>query len=368
VTSRCASDQLTAGELDQLVYVHGGELGLRRECRDGKWVILDPRGEPVADTETLERIHALRIPPAWTQVWIADVPNAHLQATGLDSKGRRQYLYHPLWRARRDHEKYVDMLEFAGKLPRIRATARSLLGAPRGERDRTLALSVRLLDIGLFRVGWDRYARDNGHVGLTTLRRENVTLRGAEVHFDFVAKSGKRRRMTVRDPQSVAALAELKRRRGVPDELLVYRSDHRWHRIHAPDVNNALRCWGEGPYSAKEFRTWSATVLAAVALAREHETGKRGPRAVSRAVRHVSSALGNTPAVARASYIDPRVITLFENDQVIEVPEAAGPVASTVEIELAGGGAVMELPTDIDGDAVRLTIEQRVRALLVAAG
>ncbi len=350
------------------MYVHGGELGLYRERRQAEWVILDALGEPVADTETIERIRALRIPPAWTHVWIAGSANAHLQATGLDSKGRRQYLYHPLWRVRRDHEKYDDMLEFAGKLPRIRATTRTLLGARRGERDRTLALAIRLLDIGLFRVGWDRYARDNGHVGLTTLRRENVTLRGAEVHFDFVAKSGKRRRMTVRDPQSVTALAELKHRRGVPDELLVYRSEHRWRRIHAPDVNNALRTWGEGPYSAKEFRTWSATVLAAVALAREHKAGKRGPRAVSRAVREVSSALGNTPAVARASYIDPRVITLFESDRVIELPEAARPVASTLEIELAGNDVVMELPTEIDGDAARLKVEQRVHALLLAAG
>jgi DNA topoisomerase-1 len=111
------------------VYVHGGELGLRRERRHGKWVILDPRGEPAADTETVERIRALRIPPAWTQVWIAGSPNAHLQATGLDSKGRRQYLYHPLWRVRRDHEKYDEMLEFAAKLPQIRAITGSLLGA-----------------------------------------------------------------------------------------------------------------------------------------------------------------------------------------------------------------------------------------------
>ena len=349
------------------MYVHGGEPGLRRERRRGEWVVLDPRGESVADLETLERVRALRIPPAWMHVWIADSPNAHLQATGLDTKGRRQYLYHPLWRVRRDHEKYDDMLEFATKLPKIRATTRSLLGAHPGERDRTLALAIRLLDVGLFRVGWDRYARDNGHVGLTTLRRENVTLRGREVHFDFVAKSGKRRRMTVRDPQSVTALTDLKRRRGVPDELLVYRSAHGWQRIHAPDVNNALRTWGEGPYSAKEFRTWSATVLAAVALAREHSTGKRGTRAVSRAVREVSSALGNTPAVARASYIDPRVIALFESDLVIELPEAAGPTAFTVEIELTGGDVVVELPTDSDGGAVRLEIEQRVQELLLTA-
>jgi DNA topoisomerase I len=362
------ADRVAAAGLDQLVYVHGGELGLRRERRHGEWVVLDPQGEPVADADTLARVRALRIPPAWTDVWIAAVPNAHLQATGFDSKGRRQYLYHALWRARRDHEKYDDMLEFATKLPRIRAAAASLLGSGHGERDGTLALAIRLLDIGLFRVGWDRYARDNGHVGLTTLRRENLTLHGPEVRFDFVAKSGKRRRMTVRDPQSVAALAGLKRRRGVPDELLVYRSAHGWQRIHAPDVNNALRSWGEGPFSAKEFRTWSGTVLAAVALAREHAAGNRDPRAVNRAVREVSSALGNTPPVARASYIDPRVITLFERDEVIELPEVAPPPASTLEIEIAGGDVVLELPTEVDGNAVRLEIERRVHALLLAAG
>ena len=352
---------------DQLVYVHGGEFGLRRERRGGNWVILDLAGEPVTDPEVLDRIRALRIPPAWTHVWIAGSPNAHLQATGFDSKGRRQYLYHALWRVRRDHEKYDDMLEFAAKLPRIRTTTGSLLGARHGERDRTLALAVRLLDIGLFRVGWDRYARDNGHVGLTTLRRENVTVRGAEVHFDFVAKSGKRRRMTVRDPQSVAVLAELKRRRGVPDELLVYRSQRRLAaRPRSRREQRAARLGG-GPYSAKEFRTWSATVLAAVALAREHKAGEQGPRAVGRAVRDVSSALGNTPAVARASYIDPRVITLFQSDRVIELPEATRPVKSALQIELAGDGVVMELPTDVDGDAVRLEIEKRVRALLTAA-
>jgi DNA topoisomerase IB len=367
VASRHASDQSRPAELGDLVYVHGGELDLRRERDRAEWVILDSLGRRLADAETLGRIRELRIPPAWTDVRVAASPNAHLQATGFDSKGRRQYLYHPLWRARRDDEKYDDMLDFAVKLPRIRATTRSLLGAGHGERDPTLALAIRLLDIGLFRVGWDRYARDNGHVGLTTLRRENVTLRGGEVHFDFVAKSGKPRRMTVRDPQAVAALAPLKRRRGAPDELLVYRSAHRWHRIHAPDVNDALRAWGEGPYSAKEFRTWSATVLAAVALARAHQAGKRGPKAVSGAVREVSSALGNTPAVARASYIDPRVITMFESDRVIEVPEAAPPEASTIEIELGGDDGVLQLPTDVDGDAVRLEIEQRVRALLQPA-
>ncbi len=352
-----------ADPADRLVYVSGGELALRRERRDGQFVIIDADGVPVTDGETLARVGALRIPPAWTDVWISTAPNAHLQATGLDAKGRRQYLYHPLWRLRRDEEKFDDMLEFAERLPDVRAVARGLLASDHADRERTLALAVRLLDIGLFRVGWDRYARDNGHVGLTTLRRENVTLQGLDVRFDFIAKSGKRRRMRVRDPQSVRVLADLRRRRGFPHELLVYPSQGTWHRIHAADVNNTLRCWGDGPYSAKEFRTWAATVLAAVALAREHATGKRGPRAVSRAVREVSMALGNTPAVARSSYIDPRVITLFENDVVIELPDASSPPA--VPMRIHGDEVVVELPTDVDEDAIRLDVEHRVRELLV---
>lgn len=348
---------------DRLVYVSGGELALRRERRYGQFVIVDADGVPVTDGETLGRVGALRIPPAWTDVWISTAANAHLQATGLDAKGRRQYLYHPLWRLRRDEEKFDDMLEFAERLPDLRAVARGLLASGHADRGRTLALAVRLLDIGLFRVGWDRYARDNGHVGLTTLRRENVTLQGLDVRFDFIAKSGKRRRMRVRDPQSVRVLADLRRRRGSPHELLVYPSQGTWHRIHAADVNNTLRCWGDGPYSAKEFRTWAATVLASVALAREHTTGKRGPRAVSRAVRDVSMALGNTPAVARSSYIDPRVITLFENDVVIELPDASSPPAVPMRID--GDVVVVELPTDVDEDAIRLDVEHRVRELLV---
>jgi DNA topoisomerase IB len=158
-------------------------------------------------------------------------PNGHLQATGLDAKGRRQYLYHPLWRLRRDEEKFDDMVEFAERLPDLRAVARGLLASDHADRERTVALAVRLLDIGLFRVGLGPYARDNGHVGLTTLGRENVTLQGLDVRFDFIAKSGKPRRMGVRDPQSVRVLADLRRRLGSPHELLVYPPQGTWHRI-----------------------------------------------------------------------------------------------------------------------------------------
>jgi DNA topoisomerase IB len=346
------------------VYVTGGELGFRRKRINGEFVIVDAAGTRVTDEQTMARIRALAIPPAWTDVWIAADPNAHLQATGLDAKGRRQYVYHPLWRVRRDEEKFEDMLEFAQRLPSVRATARGLLDLERPRREHTLALAVRLLDIGFFRVGWDRYARDNGHVGLTTLRREHLSLRGGEARFDFIAKSGKRRRMTVKDPQSVRALAALKHRRGPPEELLAYSSAGGWHRVHAADVNNALRSWAGGPYSAKEFRTWAATVLAAVALARQAAAGQRDRRAVGRAVREVSTALGNTPTVARKSYIDPCVISLFEAGQVIDLPDRSPAAAVPLRIQSTEDGVVIELPTDVDGDALRLEVEQRVCDLL----
>ena len=351
---------------DQLVYISGAELSLRRERSQGQgdFVIVEAAGERVTDAETLARIRALAIPPAWTDVWIAGDPKDHLQATGFDAKGRHQYLYHPLWRARRDEEKFEDMLRFAQRLPSVRSTARTFLNADSSQRQHTLALAVRLLDIGFFRVGWDRYARDNGHVGLTTLRREHVSLRGPEVRFDYIAKSGKRRRMAVSDPQSVRALTTLKRRRGPPDELLTYRTLGQWHRVHAADVNNALRCWAAGPYSAKEFRTWSATVLAAVALARQHADDQHGPRAVNRAVREVSTALGNTPTVARNSYIDPRVISWFDQGVVIDLPDRTPAAAPALRIESTSDGGVLEIPTDVDGDAVRLEVEQRVCDLL----
>jgi DNA topoisomerase I len=350
----------------ELVHVHGGEPGLRRQRRGRGFLYLDADGRRVEDAETLARIEALRIPPAWTDVWIAALPNAHLQATGLDSKGRRQYLYHPVWRARRDEEKFDDMLAFAERLPALRRTvAGHLDGDDRLDRECALALAIRLLDVGLFRVGWDRYARDNGHVGLTTLRRDQVRLRGSAAVFDFIAKAGKRRRMTVRDPQSVRVLKSLRRRRGEPVELIAFRTPRGWCRIHAADVNNGVRCWASGPYSAKEFRTWAGTVLAAVALAHEHEEGKHGKQAISRAVRQVSSALGNTPTVARGSYIDPRVIDSFQRGEVIALPPELEEAAAPRVIE-DGDGVVIELPADVVGDAARADVERRVRELVSA--
>jgi DNA topoisomerase IB len=350
----------------ELVHVHGGEPGLRRERRGRRLAYLeDATGEPVTAPDVIGRIEALHIPPAWTDVWISAGPDTHLQATGLDSKGRRQYLYHPEWRQRRDVEKFDDMLDFAAALPALRGTARERLGAEGATREHALALAIRLLDVGLFRVGWDRYARDNGHVGLTTLRREQVTLLDDAVQFDYVGKHGKRRRMTVRDRDAFVAIGPLRRRRGEPLELLAYRSNGAWHRITASDVNNALRSWAEGPYSSKEFRTWAATVLAAEALARAHAAGQQASkRAVDQAVREVSTALGNTPAVARASYIDPRVIDSYEHGMVIELPADAPEAAMPLRIDTGDGGVVIELPTDVTGHPRREDVERRVQSLL----
>jgi DNA topoisomerase-1 len=353
-------------QAEELVHVHGGEPGLRRERRGDRFLYLDAHGEPVEDPGTLARIRSLAIPPRWTEVWIAASPNAHLQATGLDSKGRRQYLYHPAWRQRRDAEKFDDMLRFAADLPTLRRTTNQHLDREGLDRERTLALALRLLDVGLFRVGWDRYARDNGHVGLTTLRRDQVKVRDTAAQFDFVGKSGKRRRMTVGDAQSVRVLGPLKRRRGGPAQLLAFRAADGWRRITAPDVNNALRCWAEGPYSAKEFRTWAATVLAAVALAREHAAGTGATQAVRRAVRDVSTVLGNTPKVARDSYIDPRVIESYERGVVIEMPADTPEAAVPLRIESHQDVVVIEHPADVAGDAVREEIERRVVDLLTA--
>jgi DNA topoisomerase-1 len=356
----------------ELVHVHGGEPGLRRERRGRRFAYVDDgTAEQVTDPDTLARIAALRIPPAWTDVWISASDDTHLQATGLDARRRRQYLYHPEWRRRRDAEKFDDMLDFAAALPGLRRAAQRQLdgdaGAAGAPREHALALAIRLLDVGLFRVGWDRYARDNGHVGLTTLRREQVTLLPDAVRFDYIGKHGKRRRMTVRDPDAVVALGPLRRRRGAPVELLAYRdrANGGWHRVTASDVNNALRAWAAGPYSSKEFRTWAATVLAAAALAREHASGRDGgQRAVSRAVREVSTALGNTPAVARASYIDPRVIDSYERGLVIDLPAAMPDAAMPLRIDTADGDVVIELPTDAAGHPLREAIERRVQALL----
>jgi DNA topoisomerase IB len=258
----------------------------------------------VTDAATLERIRALVIPPAWTDVRISPDPLGHIQAVGMDAAGRRQYLYHADWRVRRDEEKFERMVEFAHALPVLRervSTDLSLRGVP---KSRALACAVRLLDHAFFRVGSEAYARQNGSFGLATVRKEHVTVRRDLVVFDFVAKSGKRHVQEIADVDVLPVIRTMRRRRNGGHELLAYREGDRWRDIRSSDINEYIRDAAGGDFSAKDFRTWHATVLAAVHLALAHAestslTSRR--RVVSGAVREVARFLGNTPAVARAS-------------------------------------------------------------------
>ena len=303
-----------------LSFVCDFQPGLRRERAAAGFVYLDEHGEPVADPVVLDRIHSLGIPPAWTTVWIAPSANAHLQATGFDSRGRKQYRYHPAWRAERDELKFHDMEAFARAQPPLRKRIELGLADKREPLNhrRVLALSLRLLDIGLLRVGSDRYARDNQHYGLTTLLREQVTVGPEQAVFDYVGKAGKRQRLAVADAPTLEVLVPLKRRRQGPRELLVFRAQRAWMRVHREDVNNFLRAEAGGPFSAKEYRTWNATVIAAATLAALEPRPSRAKTVASQAV---AAALGNTPTVARQSYIDPRVFDRFSDGRLIALDQ-----------------------------------------------
>ena len=261
------------------------------------------------------------LPPAWEDVWICSKPHGHLQAVGTDAAGRRQYRYHDAWRVSRDLEKFEHVMEVGARLPAVRRQVCEQLSGARLDRERVLACAVRLLDLGFFRVGSEQYAAKNGTFGLATLRTDHVTVsRAGVLTFDYIAKSGKQRLQSVAEPEVVAVVRALKQRRGGGPELLAYRTAGRWVDVKSSDINQHLRELAGVDVTAKDFRTWSATVLASVGLAvsadRSSVTSRK--RAVTRVVQEVSHYLGNTPAVCRASYIDPRVIELFEEGRTIE--------------------------------------------------
>jgi DNA topoisomerase I len=296
--------------------VCGFDPGLHRVGSSGAFAYVDGDGSPIDDAATLGRIRTLAIPPAWREVWISANPVAHLQATGIDSRDRKQYRYHPEWRHERDDVKFHDMEDFARAQPALRIRISEALDSDeRLSHRQVLGLALRLLDVGLFRVGSDRYARDNRHYGLTTLRRDQVAILGDAAQFDYVGKAGKRHRLSIVDAQAVGVLRALARRRAAPEELLVFLGRHGPTRIHREDVNNFLRAESGGPFSAKEYRTWNATVIAAATLASERPAAARAAAVASRAV---AQALGNTPTVARQSYIDPRVFARYQAGATIE--------------------------------------------------
>ena len=328
--------------MPRLRRVDCAQPGIRRVRRGRGFIYTYDDGSRVTDEQTLTRISALVIPPAWKDVWICRWPNGHIQATGTDVAGRRQYRYHDAWRIARDREKHERMVEFAAALGRARETMMVDLSGDDIDKKRVLALSARLLDLGFFRIGSEEYAATNGSFGLATMRRDHVTCSSGIVTFDFPAKSGQRRVQSLADENVCSLVTTLKRRRGGGVELLAYRASNRWHDVKSEDINDYLREITRGDFTAKDFRTWHATVLCAVALAVSTDaptsvTARK--RAVTRAVKEVAHYLGNTPAVCRASYIDPRVIDLYNDGRTIRSAlEKIGD--STTYGELATRGAV----------------------------
>lgn len=296
--------------------------GIARVRSGSGFRYVDAAGAPIHDAAVRERIQALVIPPAWEDVWVCAVANGHIQATGVDAKGRRQYRYHDAWRLQRDLAKHDRILDFASRLPAARQQMRIDLEGKALSRTRVLACAVRLIDLGFFRIGGEQYASENQSYGLATLLKEHVTVtRTGEIEFEFDGKSGKLWQRSLAEPEVGAVVTSLKRRRGGGEELLAYRDGSRWVDVKSADINDYLRAVTGGDDTAKDFRTWSATVLAAVGLAvSTHATSDTArARAVTRVVKEVAEKLGNTPAVCRASYIDPRIIDLFHDGSAVDL-------------------------------------------------
>ena len=280
---------------------------------------LDPSGATVAAAEQIARIEHLAIPPAWTEVWIAPYVNGHIQATGTDAAGRTQYIYHPSWRQQKDRLKFDRAMALAKSLPVARRNVTLDLRAEGPTKERALAAAFRLLDTGSLRVGSERYAEQHGSHGLSTLLCAHVVIRGDTITLDFPGTSGQEWQSTLVDGELASVLRGLKRRGGAA-RLLVWKEGLAWHPVAATDINNYVReCMG-AEFSAKDFRTLHGTVTAAIALA------KAGPRpsptarkkVVAQVMRDVADMLGNTPAVARASYVDPRIVDHYDRGRTID--------------------------------------------------
>jgi DNA topoisomerase IB len=325
--------------------------GIRRRRRGKGFEYLDEDGNRITEPTVIERIRELAIPPAWEDVWICPYPQGHIQATGQDAAGRKQYRYHDRWRERRDQEKFDEMVDFARSLPRLRRRVAKDLQLDGMPREKALACATRLLDLGFFRIGSEDYAEENDTYGLATMKKRHVTVDGEEVTFDYEAKGGQRRIQAVADKRVAEIVGELKRRRGVVDELLAYRDGRRWVDVKSTDINSYVKEVTGGDFSAKDFRTWSGTVLAAVALsvsgmAATSKTARK--RAKTRAIEEVAHYLGNTPAVARAAYIDPRVFDRFDGGVTISgaLPQLMEDSAAWPEVQRAMETAVLDLLED----------------------
>jgi DNA topoisomerase I len=337
--------------MGRLRRVDCGSPGITRRRRGRGFEYLDEDGERIEDPDVVERIRSLAIPPAWEDVWICADPLGHIQATGVDARERKQYRYHDLWRERRDRQKFDAMVDFARSLPELRSEVEHDLRRRKISRERVLACAVRLLDRGFFRIGSEDYAEENETYGLATMRKRHVAVDGDSVVFDYEAKGGQRRVQVVGDRAITGLVRTLRGRRAGGYELLAYRNGRQWRDVRSTDINDYIKGVIGDEHSAKDFRTWNATVLAAVVLAasaRERDTGTKGGRnrAKTEAVKQVARYLGNTPAVCRASYIDPRIFDRFDGGLTV-------------------GGVFERLPEDpADWPEIQRPIEEAVLDLI----
>lgn len=281
-----------------------------------------PDGSLLQDRDEIERIKDLVIPPAWREVWIAPYPNGHVQAIGKDEAGRRQYLYHPSWREQKDREKFDRALDFGAKLTSARRVITQHLRSDGVGRERAFAAALRIVDSGALRIGSAQYAETNGSFGVTTLLVEHCTVEADVITFDFPGKSGQHWDTRLEDDDLATALRPMLEREGADTVLAWQSEDGSWHHVDGSQLNEFLRQVTGGPFTAKDFRTWQATVVAAMALAKEDlKATSRTARqkAVSSTMRAVADHLGNTPTVARSSYVDPRLVDRFMSGEVIPI-------------------------------------------------
>jgi DNA topoisomerase-1 len=313
------SEPTVAAKAAGLRYVTDSMRGIARQARGDGFEYVDARGEPVLDPDTLARIKSLVIPPAWTEVWICPLANGHLQATGRDAKKRKQYRYHPRWRSVRDESKYERMLNFGRALPQIRAAVDAALKLPGLPREKVLATIVRLLEVTMMRIGNEEYARTNKSFGLTTLRTRHVKVDGKAVEFHFRGKSGVFHDIKVED-RRLARIIE--RTRELPgQELFQYvDGDGERHTVDSADVNDYLRTITGEDYTAKDFRTWSGTVLAALALHEfeQFDSEAQAKKNIVRAIESVAERLGNTPTICRKCYVHPAVLEAYLDGTIVE--------------------------------------------------
>ncbi len=299
-----------------LRYVTDAKPGYTRKRRGKSFSYLDVGGRRITDKQELERIKSIGIPPAYERVWICPQASGHIQATGFDDRGRKQYRYHPRWREERDANKFGHILRFGAALPAIRKRVREDLGRAGLPREKALAAIVALLEKTLIRVGNAEYARDNQSYGLTTLRRRHVDVTGGKISFQFTGKSGKKWNLSLTDRRVAAVVRKCADLPG--QELFKYLDEAgEQHSVDSADVNAYLKEISEEDFTAKDFRTWAGTVLAAVALNEfeKFDSQAQAKKNVVRAIEHVASQLGNTPAVCRKSYVHPEVLNAYlDND------------------------------------------------------